>query len=104
VSEPSRRGDDGWGYRSKDVSELTYEGLVDMGWMIVGSPDTVAERLEELPTEMGAGRVILSNDFVSELRWMLEKALTISAEQVMPRFRLPGGEPVWARARTVAGM
>jgi len=68
-----------------------------MGWMIAGSAETVAERLEQLTSEMGSGRVIVGTDFVSQPRWMLEKSLTLFAEEVMPRFRRPGGQPVWAR-------
>ena len=60
--------------RSKDVSDYSYRDLIEMGWMIAGSAETVAERLERLTSEMGSGRVILGNDFVSQPRWMLRRA------------------------------
>jgi len=98
VSEGSLRGmAAGGGYRSRDISEMTWEDLEEEGWLVAGSPDTVAERLEQLTTEMGSGRVILGVDHGSAPKWMIEKSLTIFAEEVMPRFRPDGGKPVWAR-------
>jgi len=29
--------------------------------------------------------------------WMIRKSMTLMAEQVIPRFRPPGGAPIWAR-------
>jgi alkanesulfonate monooxygenase SsuD/methylene tetrahydromethanopterin reductase-like flavin-dependent oxidoreductase (luciferase family) len=97
VSEGSLRGMMAGGYRSRDISEMTWDDLVAEDWLIAGSPETVAERLEELTSEMGAGRVILDIDHGSMPRWLIEKSATIFAEQVMPRFRPLGGKPIWAR-------
>lgn len=98
VSVQSLRGmAAGGGYRSRDISEMTWDDLVEEEWLIAGSPDTVAERLEQVTSEMGAGRVILDIDHGSMPRWLIEKSATIFAEEVMPKFRPPGGKPVWAR-------
>ncbi|MFN8201218.1 MAG: LLM class flavin-dependent oxidoreductase [Solirubrobacteraceae bacterium] len=98
VSVQSLRGmAAGGGYRSRDISEMTWDDLVEEEWLIAGSPETVAERLEQVTSEMGAGRVILDIDHGSMPRWLIEKSATIFAEEVMPKFRPPGGKPVWAR-------
>ncbi|HWI22031.1 MAG TPA: LLM class flavin-dependent oxidoreductase [Baekduia sp.] len=98
VSEGSLRGmAAGGGYRSRDISEMSWDDLIAEDWLIAGSPDTVGERLEKLTSEMGAGRVIVYMDGASTPRWMIEKTLAIFAEEVMPHFRPPGGKPVWAR-------
>lgn len=96
VTIPSLRGmAAGGGYRSKDVSKTTYEEALESGQFIVGSPETVAERIEEITTAMGAGRLALTGDTWTMPNWMARKSLTIFAEQVMPRFRAPGGKPSW---------
>lgn len=97
VSEASLRGMMSGGYRSRDISEMTWEDLEEAGWLIAGSPDTVAERLEQRTGEIGSGRVIMFADHGSAPAWMIQKSLTLFAEQVMPRFRGPDGKPVWAR-------
>ncbi len=85
------------GYRSKPLSELRYDDLVDMGWLVAGSPETVAARLKELIDELGAGRVVLAMNNGSKPRWLAMKSLTMFAEEVIPRLR-PGGEATWKRA------
>jgi alkanesulfonate monooxygenase SsuD/methylene tetrahydromethanopterin reductase-like flavin-dependent oxidoreductase (luciferase family) len=87
----------GGGYRSRDIGTMTFEELSDEGWIIVGSPDTVAERLEELASEMGAGRIVVGGDHWTMPRWMTSKSITLFAEEVIPRFRPPGGKPIWER-------
>jgi alkanesulfonate monooxygenase SsuD/methylene tetrahydromethanopterin reductase-like flavin-dependent oxidoreductase (luciferase family) len=86
----------GGGYRDRDISLLTYDELVDEGWAIVGSPSTVAEKLEELVDDLGAGRLIHVADMGGMPNWMVRKSLTLMAEQVIPRFRGPGARPIWA--------
>jgi alkanesulfonate monooxygenase SsuD/methylene tetrahydromethanopterin reductase-like flavin-dependent oxidoreductase (luciferase family) len=97
VSVASLRGmAAGGGYRSRDISEMSWNELWDEGWIIVGSPSTVAGRLEELTDEIGAGRVVLVPDMGSAPAWLVKKSLTLFAEEVLPRFRAPPGRPVWA--------
>lgn len=86
----------GGGYRDRDIGQMTYDELTGEGWSIIGSPDTVAEKLEELVADLGCGRIVHVADFGAMPNWLIRKSLTIMAEQVIPRFREPGGKPVWA--------
>lgn len=87
----------GGGYREKDMGQMTYDELTSEGWAVIGSPDTVAEQLEEIVAELGAGIVIHVADFGAMPNWLIRKSLTLMAEQVMPRFRDAGGKPIWAQ-------
>ena len=92
----------GGGYRSKDVGKTTLDEALESGQFIIGSPETVAERIEEVTTAMGAGRLLVTGDTWTMPSWMTRKNMTIFAESVMPKFRAPGGKPVW-ETRTDAG-
>ena len=87
----------GGGYRNRDIGDMTYEEIVDEGWGIIGSPDTVCEQLESIVDELGAGRIIVIADNGAMPNWMIRKSMTLMAEQVIPRFRPPGGAPIWER-------
>jgi alkanesulfonate monooxygenase SsuD/methylene tetrahydromethanopterin reductase-like flavin-dependent oxidoreductase (luciferase family) len=88
----------GGGYRNRDIGDMTYEELLDEGWALLGSPETVADQLQDLADELGAGRVVHIADNGAMPNWMVRKSLTLMAEQVIPRFRGPGGKPIWALA------
>lgn len=94
VSSQSLRGMLQGGYRSKPLSELSFDELVENGWVIAGSPETVAARLEEHAEEIGAGRLVLAFNAGSMSRWSTMKSMTLFAEEVIPRMR-KGGTPVW---------
>jgi hypothetical protein len=97
VSMASLRGmAAGGGYRSRDISEMSWYELWDEGWIVVGSASTVADRLEELTDGVGAGRVVMVPDMGSAPTWMVKKSLTLFAEEVLPRFRDATARPVWA--------
>jgi alkanesulfonate monooxygenase SsuD/methylene tetrahydromethanopterin reductase-like flavin-dependent oxidoreductase (luciferase family) len=96
VSEGSLRNMMQGGYRSRDTGVLTWDELQAEGMVIAGSPDTVADRITEFVGGMGAGRLITVSPAVMG-PWLRQKSMTLLAEEVMPRFRPPGGAPVWAR-------
>jgi alkanesulfonate monooxygenase SsuD/methylene tetrahydromethanopterin reductase-like flavin-dependent oxidoreductase (luciferase family) len=87
----------GGGYRARDIGDMTWEELVDEGWAVMGSPETVVEQLEEVVDDLGAGRVVVIADNGAMPNWMIRKSMTLMAEQVIPHFRPPGGAPIWAR-------
>jgi alkanesulfonate monooxygenase SsuD/methylene tetrahydromethanopterin reductase-like flavin-dependent oxidoreductase (luciferase family) len=77
--------------------EMTFEQLIEEKWIVVGSPETVIESLQEFTDELGAGRVVFSGEWGAMPKWMALKNMEIMAEQVIPHFRAPDGKPVWAR-------
>jgi alkanesulfonate monooxygenase SsuD/methylene tetrahydromethanopterin reductase-like flavin-dependent oxidoreductase (luciferase family) len=98
----------GGGYRDRDLGAMSYDELLDEDWAIVGSPATVREKLEELVSDLGAGRIVHAADFGAMPNWMVRKSLTLMAEEVIPHFRGPDGKPIWANdprpAPTIAEM
>jgi hypothetical protein len=101
VSVESLRGmAAGAGYRSRPLEGMQWDDLIAEGWLVAGSPDTVASRLQELTEEMHAGRVICTFNPGTMDRWLMNKSMTLFAEHVAPRFR-PGGLPIWERERAV---
>ncbi|CUX04060.1 LLM class flavin-dependent oxidoreductase [Rhizobium pusense] len=95
VTSQSLRGMMSGGYRAKEISETTFEEAVADRSIICGSPDTVAEQIEELTSAMGAGRLVVNCDGWTAPAWLTRKNMTIFAEEVIPRFRAPGGKPIW---------
>jgi alkanesulfonate monooxygenase SsuD/methylene tetrahydromethanopterin reductase-like flavin-dependent oxidoreductase (luciferase family) len=84
-----------------DMWEMTWDHLVEEKWIVVGSPETVIESLEELTDELGAGRLVFSCEQGTMPKWMALKNMEILAEQVIPHFR-PDGKPVWEREERAA--
>jgi alkanesulfonate monooxygenase SsuD/methylene tetrahydromethanopterin reductase-like flavin-dependent oxidoreductase (luciferase family) len=88
----------------KDHWELTYEELVDQQYIIVGSADTVAEKLNIYAEECGAGVHVGASMQVGTMpHWKVVKNMTLFAEEVMPRFRPPGNQPAWERGVPLPG-
>ena len=91
-------------YDIKDHVDLTYEELIDQQYVIVGSPDTVAEKLAVYTEELGAGIHVGAGMQVGDMpHWKVVKNMTLFAEEVMPSFRPPGNQPAWARGVPVPG-
>lgn len=102
VSEQSLRGMAAGGYRSKDISKTTFEEALADRAIICGSPSTVVEQIEELTSKMGAGRLVVCGDAWTMPAWLTRKNMTLFAEEVMPKFRAPGGKPIWDHSDNAA--
>jgi alkanesulfonate monooxygenase SsuD/methylene tetrahydromethanopterin reductase-like flavin-dependent oxidoreductase (luciferase family) len=72
---------------SKPFSAHTYEDLVDQGQAVVGSPDTVANRLGELQAELGFGQLIGLFVLGDMPRDRATRSTELFAEHVMPALR-----------------
>ncbi len=73
---------------------LSYEELLRDRYIIVGSPQTVAEILhEEYVGKLGVGGVICSGTWGPMPQWMAFKGMQLMAEEVMPLFREADGLP-----------
>jgi alkanesulfonate monooxygenase SsuD/methylene tetrahydromethanopterin reductase-like flavin-dependent oxidoreductase (luciferase family) len=101
MSLPSLKGMLSQGYHVGNADQLDWDTMVKAGMVIAGSPETVRERIAELTGAMGAGRVIVQSSF-SAPEWMLQKTMTLFAEEVMPHFRTGDTRAVWQREPATA--
>src|SRR5215208_1029673 len=85
-------------HNMKDHWDLTYEELLEERYIIVGSPETVIERLTEFTDDLGAGIVLGAGGHMGSMpHWQVMKCMQIMAEEVIPHFRAPDGKPSYAR-------
>ena len=83
---------------AKGFGELTYEELVEGGYVIVGSPQTVIEKYEQLIEDFKIGMVMSAGGHLGTMpHWMVQKNMYLMAEEVIPHFRDPDGKPTWAQ-------
>lgn len=70
----------GWG-------DLTYQDIIDQGYAVVGSPDTVGERLTNLADELGFGQLIALMSIGDMPHYRAVKSMDLFASRVMPSLR-----------------
>ena len=71
--------------------DLTYDDLIKQGYIIVGSPQTVAEGYAEYCDKLGTGGVLCAGSPSGPMpNWMAIKNMQMFAEEVMPLFREQG--------------
>lgn len=82
----------------KPFYETSYDELVDEGYVILGSPSTVAERIEELRQELGFGAMCLLMAIGDMPHYQTVKSMELFATEVIPQFRARerGAAPVAA--------
>ena len=68
-------------------TKLTWKDLVDGGFVIAGSPDTVAEQMEYLATSLRVGTVFCLMSVGDMPDWKTRYSTQLFAEKVMPRLR-----------------
>jgi alkanesulfonate monooxygenase SsuD/methylene tetrahydromethanopterin reductase-like flavin-dependent oxidoreductase (luciferase family) len=73
--------------RTKPFTELTMDDLVDDGYVIVGSPDTVAEKLAHYSDRLHAGIMVSGAHWGDMPPHKVRKNMELFASEVMPRFR-----------------
>ncbi len=71
----------------KTFANLTWKQLIDEGYVIAGSPDTVRERMEDLIKGLRVGHVfcLLHNGNMPD--WKTRHSTRLFAEKVIPRLR-----------------
>lgn len=74
----------------KSYPELTYEELLAEGYAVVGSPDTVGERLAELQEQLGFGQVITLMGIGDMPHHRTIRSMDLFASEVMPALRNVG--------------
>lgn len=81
-------------YKLKPISELTYDEMLEDGYIIVGSPQTVVDKYAAYCEGLGAGGMVLAGSPVGPMpHWMTMKNMQIFAEEVIPHFRDSEGKP-----------
>jgi alkanesulfonate monooxygenase SsuD/methylene tetrahydromethanopterin reductase-like flavin-dependent oxidoreductase (luciferase family) len=63
------------------------KGIVDNGYVIVGSPNDVVEQLRELATELNVGQLMLLMQFGNMSKDLTKKNTKLFAEKVMPKLQ-----------------
>jgi alkanesulfonate monooxygenase SsuD/methylene tetrahydromethanopterin reductase-like flavin-dependent oxidoreductase (luciferase family) len=71
----------------RDVADLDWPEIVDRGYVIAGSPDSVVQQLDELIGELHVGHLMVLSHFGSMPRQVAMQNTTRFAEEVMPRLR-----------------
>jgi alkanesulfonate monooxygenase SsuD/methylene tetrahydromethanopterin reductase-like flavin-dependent oxidoreductase (luciferase family) len=78
---------------------MTIETLMEKGFVAVGSPDTVRERIEGVQKELGFGTLVANFHFATLPHEQFMSSLHLFADRVMPALKaLAAGEPVGAAA------
>jgi alkanesulfonate monooxygenase SsuD/methylene tetrahydromethanopterin reductase-like flavin-dependent oxidoreductase (luciferase family) len=70
-----------------DVSAMSWQRLVDDGYVIAGSPDTVTARMRELITTLRVGNIFCLIHVGDMPRDKCDRSTRLFAEEVMPRLR-----------------
>ena len=71
--------------RKKTAREM--EDIVDQGYIIIGSPDEVAEQLREAATELNVGHLMMLLQFGNMSKQLSRYNTDLFAEKVMPQIR-----------------
>jgi alkanesulfonate monooxygenase SsuD/methylene tetrahydromethanopterin reductase-like flavin-dependent oxidoreductase (luciferase family) len=65
----------------------TWKEVDDAGYVIVGSPETVRQRLEDYAKKVGFGLMIANFSVGNAPREYTEKSMKLFADKVMPKLR-----------------
>ena len=71
----------------KMFSTLSWKDLINGGFVIAGSPDTVADRMEEMIKTLNIGHVFCLMHMGDMPDWKVRYSTQLFAEKVMPRLR-----------------
>lgn len=70
-----------------DADKAGWEDMLSIGRIALGSPETVAALLTEWAEEAGTSRIIMTLNIADMPEWMVNKNMTLFANEVMPRVR-----------------
>ena len=76
--------------RAKPFSELTMDDLMNEGYVIVGSPDTVIEKLAYYTDRLHAGVMVTGAQWGDMPSEKVQKNMELFSTRVMPHFRSVG--------------
>jgi hypothetical protein len=70
-----------------NFSELTWKDLVDGGYVIAGSPETVLDRMKDMITSLRLGHVFCLMHNGNMPDWKTRNSTKLFADKVMPHLR-----------------
>jgi alkanesulfonate monooxygenase SsuD/methylene tetrahydromethanopterin reductase-like flavin-dependent oxidoreductase (luciferase family) len=73
--------------QSRPGNLSTWEEVDKAGYVVVGSPETVRQRLEDYAKKVGFGLMIANFSVGNAPREYTEKSMKLFADKVMPRLR-----------------
>jgi alkanesulfonate monooxygenase SsuD/methylene tetrahydromethanopterin reductase-like flavin-dependent oxidoreductase (luciferase family) len=75
-----------------EVGELTWKDLIERGYVVAGSPDTVVDRLNDLATRLKIGHLMVLLHFGDMAKETTLYNTTRFAQEIIPRMRHRFGE------------
>jgi alkanesulfonate monooxygenase SsuD/methylene tetrahydromethanopterin reductase-like flavin-dependent oxidoreductase (luciferase family) len=88
VSQAADASRDATRYETKfQMLAREMDGIVDKGYVIVGSPDEVVEQLTEVATNLNVGHLMMLLQFGSMSKELAKYNTRLFAEKVMPRLK-----------------
>jgi alkanesulfonate monooxygenase SsuD/methylene tetrahydromethanopterin reductase-like flavin-dependent oxidoreductase (luciferase family) len=88
LAQAARRADE----QKRAFSKPSFEEIVSKGYVIVGSPDEVAEQLREVATELNVGQLMLLLQYGNMGRDLTAYNTELFAKRVMPQLHELFGE------------
>ena len=73
--------------RSRPGGLSTWEEVEKGGYVVVGSPETVRQRLEEYATRVGFGLLVANFSVGNVPSELTRRSMTLFAQEVMPKLR-----------------
>jgi alkanesulfonate monooxygenase SsuD/methylene tetrahydromethanopterin reductase-like flavin-dependent oxidoreductase (luciferase family) len=73
--------------RYKDLESLTWSQILERGYVVAGSPDTVVDRLKDMETRLRVGHLMLLLHFGNMPKSTVEYNATRFIQDVAPRLR-----------------
>ena len=69
----------------EDFRGQTFEGMVDEGFVVIGSPDEVADKLKEIATSQNVGNLLLMTQFGNMRSDLARYNIEMIAKRVKPQ-------------------
>jgi alkanesulfonate monooxygenase SsuD/methylene tetrahydromethanopterin reductase-like flavin-dependent oxidoreductase (luciferase family) len=78
--------------RYKEVQDLTWSQILERGYVVAGSPDTVVDQLKDMESRLRIGHLMVLLHFGDMPKETVTYNSTRFAQEIAPRLRSIGGE------------
>jgi alkanesulfonate monooxygenase SsuD/methylene tetrahydromethanopterin reductase-like flavin-dependent oxidoreductase (luciferase family) len=79
----------------EDLKQLSARDMIDRGFAVVGSPETVRDRLEQIARRLGIGHMMAINQFGSMPHDLAEKNIRLFGTEVLPHLQTIWDDEGW---------